>query len=86
MAQLVGGARRRSARRVVDARDGTQVFVDGLDVMVGHVGKGWPWHDLEKITVRNIVVVLARTLAESDGSSGNANGRASILNVCQLRG
>ena len=43
----------------------------------------WPRHDLEKITVRDIVVALARS--ENYRSSGNANRRASSVNVCYLR-
>jgi hypothetical protein len=39
----------------VDAGDRAQILVDGLEVMVGHVRKRWPWHDLEKIPVDWIV-------------------------------
>src|SRR5580692_10442320 len=53
--------------------------------MVGHVRKGRPWHDLEKITVHIILVVR---LARRSGyrPCGNARWCAAILNVCQLRG
>ena len=34
-----------------DAGDGTQVFVNSKDVMIGHVLEGMPGHDLEKIAV-----------------------------------
>ena len=37
--------------RPFDARDGTQVLIDSLDLMVGHVVKYGPRHDLEKIAV-----------------------------------
>jgi len=84
VAQFVGGACRRRARRVVDARDGAQIFVYCLEVAVAHVRKRGPGHDLQKVTVRDIVVALARTRTENDGSSGNANWRATILNFCQL--
>ncbi|HEX8812502.1 MAG TPA: hypothetical protein VF742_10960, partial [Terracidiphilus sp.] len=33
--------------RAFDAGDGTQVLIDSLDLMVGHVVKYWPRHDLE---------------------------------------
>src|SRR5580700_10382739 len=53
--------------------------------MFRHVRKGRPWHDLEKITVRIILVVR---LARRSGyrACGNASWRAAILNVCQLLG
>jgi hypothetical protein len=80
----LGGACRRRARRVVDARDGAQIFVYRLEVAVAHVRERGPGHDLQKVTVRDIVVALARTRTENYGSSGNANWRATIQNFCQL--
>jgi hypothetical protein len=53
--------------------------------MVGHVRKGRPWHDLEKITVHFILVWRLGRI-EDDRSGRNAIRRAAILNVCQLRG
>jgi len=50
--------------------------------MVGHVRKRYPWHDLEKITVRDIVVTYP--WAQRYGSRGNANWRTTCLNFCQL--
>src|SRR5580658_3935221 len=38
-------------RRPFDAGDGAQIFVDGIEIMIGHVRKCWPWHDLEKTAV-----------------------------------
>ena len=39
----------------VDAGDRAQILVDGFEIMVSHVRKRWPWHDLEKIPVDWIV-------------------------------
>src|SRR5271170_6722740 len=38
-------------RRAFETGNGAQVFVDGSELMVGHVVKRWPWHDLEKASV-----------------------------------
>ena len=35
----------------VDAGDGAEIFVDGPQVMVGHVLEIEPRHDLKKITI-----------------------------------
>ena len=40
-----------SVRRAFDAGDRAQIFVDGIEFMVGHLLKRRPGHDLEKITV-----------------------------------
>src|SRR5215510_826685 len=42
---------RAGRRGAFDARDSTQIFVDRLQVMVGHILKRRPRHDLEKITI-----------------------------------
>ena len=51
--------------------------------MVGHVRKGWPWHDLEKITVR-IVLVWRPVRIEDDRSGRNAIRSGASLNCDQL--
>jgi len=71
--QLVGGAVRRLADRVVDAGYRTEIFIYSFDVMVGHVRKGRPWHDLEKVAVRLIVEERLRHRPRYwYGSTGNA--------------
>ena len=37
--------------RSLDARDSAEIFVDRPEVMVGHILKRGPRHDLEKITI-----------------------------------
>src|SRR5579864_4311164 len=51
IAQFVRGACRWRAERIVDAGDGAQILIDGFDLMVGHVVKKRPGHDLELATV-----------------------------------
>src|SRR3984893_13473411 len=53
--------------------------------MVGHVRKGRPWHDLEKITVRSILVWRLVRI-EDDRSGRNAIRRRASLNCDQLVG
>ena len=47
----------------LDARDSTQIFVNSAQVMVTHVLKGGPWHDLESAPLngngRQFVVMVA---------------------------
>src|SRR5881409_466276 len=42
---------RAGRRGAFDARDSTEIFVDRLQVMVGHILKRGPRHDLENITI-----------------------------------
>jgi len=42
---------RRHGRAACEARNGAQVLVNGLEVMIGHVWKGRPRHNLEKVAV-----------------------------------
>jgi hypothetical protein len=48
---LVNVGRKAWSALVRDTRDGLQVFVNGLEVVVRHVGKGRPRHDLEKTAI-----------------------------------
>ena len=56
--------------RACDAGDGTQVLVDSLDLMVGHLRKHWPWHDLQTASV--------------DGSWNAVRGGGSCGNGCTV--
>src|SRR6516164_3522726 len=51
VASLAVVVQRARCRRARDARDGTQILVDGAEVMVGHVSIDGPWHDLQTTTV-----------------------------------
>jgi hypothetical protein len=51
VAQPVGCACGRRAEIVVDARDCTQILVDSFDLVVGHVLKHRPGHNLELAAV-----------------------------------
>ena len=61
--EFVGGACWWRTECIVYAGDCAQILVDGFDLMVGHVVKQRPWHDLKLVTV--------------DGS-GNANSQRDI--------
>jgi|SRR5580700_2886670 hypothetical protein len=51
IAELVGGTRRRRTECIVYAGDCAQILVDSFDLMVGHVVKYRPWHDLQLAAV-----------------------------------
>jgi hypothetical protein len=47
------------------AGDRAQVLVDCPELMVGHVAKGWPSHDLEKIAVERRLETIRRIAGRS---------------------
>src|SRR5579883_87588 len=56
-------------RRPLDAGDGAQVFVDGLQFMIGHVAEGRPGHDLQQIAVER----RRQTIAIGSPSASRVN-------------
>ena len=57
-------------RRTFKAGSGAQVFTDGFDLMVGHVMKHWPRHDLEKAAVVGRWKAVQRSGSWGNGCAG----------------
>jgi hypothetical protein len=62
---------------VRNARDRLQVFVDGSDVIIGHVAVGRPRHDLEDVTVQG----RHRRPEDAALSSRRRAGRVGLIKI-----
>jgi hypothetical protein len=51
----------------LDARNGTEIFVDGPEFMICHILKNRPRHDLENFAVEWSGQAVCGTVAEQDG-------------------